>query len=96
MTYYRPAPHVGVIEHDDVVFVAHLPQGPVIRLDGPAAVIWRAACATDGPASTTVAQRVEPLVDQPLQEIVEGVNTFVSGLIAQGLLEPLPEPGPVR
>lgn len=91
MNRYRPARHVGVIERDDTVFLARLPHGPVIRLDGAAAVIWAAACSTEGAAGSTVAERVEPYVDRPLAEIADEVASFIESLIAQQLLEPVPD-----
>ena len=33
---------VAVVTEDDAVYVARLPRGPIVALDGSAADIWRA------------------------------------------------------
>jgi len=80
---YRPAADVGVIVHDDAVYVARLPQGPIVVLAGTAAVVWRAAC---GEGEGTVAERAAGSVDRDSSAIAEAVDGFVADLVARGLL----------
>ena len=50
--------HVGVVEADEAIFVARLPDGPIIRLSGTAATIWTAALQDgDGLLSIVSADR---------------------------------------
>ena len=82
---YRPAPDTGVVVSDDgrSVYVARLPGGPLLVLEGPAAVIW--AEATTAPAQGWVS-RVAASVDQPEDAISAEVTAFVDDLRARDLL----------
>lgn len=80
---YRPADRVGVIDDGDAVYVAPLPRGPIVVLDGTAALVWRAAC--DGPADT-IAARVADRVDEAAEGIEGAVDAFVADLLDRGLL----------
>jgi hypothetical protein len=82
---YRPGPDTGVVVSDDgrSVYVARLPGGPLLVLEGPAAVIW--AEATTAPARSWVA-RVAASVDQPEDAISAEVTAFVDDLRARDLL----------
>jgi hypothetical protein len=82
---YRPGPDTGVVVSDDgrSVFVARLPGGPLLVLEGPAAVIW--AEATSAPAQGWVS-RVAASVDQPEDAISAEVTAFVDDLRARDLL----------
>jgi hypothetical protein len=85
---YRPGPDAGVTVSDDgmSVYVARLPGGPLLVLDGAAALIW--AEATTAPATGWVA-RVAELVGQPEDAITADVRAFVGDLSARELLVPL-------
>ena len=85
---YRPGPDAGVTVSDDgmSVYVARLPGGPLLVLDGAAALIW--AEATTAPATGWVA-RVAGLVGQPEDAITADVRAFVADLSARELLVPL-------
>jgi hypothetical protein len=72
------------------VYVAHLPGGPLVVLEGAAAVIW--VEATTGPATGWVA-RVAELVGPPEEVIAGDVTAFVADLSARQLLVPLPVDG---
>jgi hypothetical protein len=82
---YRPGPDTGVVVSDDgrLVYVARLPGGPLLVLEGPAAVIW--AEATTAPAQGWVS-RVAASVDQPEDAISAEVAAFVDDLRARDLL----------
>lgn len=83
MTGYRVAERVGVVERDDIVYVATLPEGPALVLEGTAALIWRTACT--GSAETLV-RRVARASGQPSADIAESVLGFVDELVARGCL----------
>lgn len=83
MTGLRRAPGVGVLEQDGAVYTAHLPDGPIVVLDGVAGVIWRAACAGD---RAMIAVRVAEATDASAEEIRDEVDAFVADLVERGLL----------
>lgn len=83
MTGYRRAPGVAVVEEDDVVYAAILPDGPIVVLDGVAGVIWSEA--REGPSST-IADRVAALTDASVADIRGEVESFVDELVRRGLL----------
>jgi hypothetical protein len=85
MTVLRPAPRVGVIDDGDVVYAASLPDGPIVVLEGVAALIWTEAC---GGERATVADRVAAATDATAAEVRAHVDAFVDQLLARGLLEP--------
>ncbi len=80
---YRPAARVGVIDDGVAVYVATLPRGPIVVLDGTAALVWRAACS--GPADT-IAARVAVDVDQAAEAIAGGISAFLDDLVGRRLL----------
>lgn len=63
--------------------MARLPAGPILVLDGTAALIWTIACAGE-PGS--VAERVAEHVDRDLAEITPAVEEFIADLVSRGLL----------
>ena len=72
-------------EDGHTVYVASLPAGPLVVLEGAAAVIWREA--TRGPADGWVA-RVAEAVAAADADISADVEAFVVDLCARGLLRP--------
>ena len=83
MTRLRPASGVGIVEYDDIVYAARLPDGPIVVLDGGAAAIWVEAC--DGPRST-LADRVAAVTDAAVDDIRDDVESFVDELLRRDLL----------
>ncbi|MRX43689.1 PqqD family protein [Agromyces kandeliae] len=83
MAGYRLADAAGVVEHEDVVYVATLPGGPIAVLSGVAGLILLEAC--DGPA-TTLVERVAELTAVDPEEIRAHVEGFVGDLVERGLL----------
>ena len=82
---FRPGADVGVTTGDDgTVYVARLPAGPILVLDGPGAVIWTEA--TEGPFDGWV-DRVADAFDLPASRIAAEVLAFVHSLRSQGLLD---------
>ena len=56
------AADVGVVEHDDRIYVARLPEGPILVLTGEAAAVWRAATAGVQPAPDIDDENVRALL----------------------------------
>ena len=83
MTAYRPAFRVAVERREDAVYIARLPDGPIIALEGTAALIWIEACS---PAPGDLADRVADHVDRDAADIAADVEGFVDDLVARGLL----------
>lgn len=70
-------------QHDEAVYVARLPDGPIIVLEGTAALIWAEACSSE---PGEIADRVGERVDRDTGEIADAVSRFVEDLVARGLL----------
>ena len=68
----------------ETVYVAPLPAGPILVLDGAGAVIWTEA--TEGSSDGWV-DRVADAFDLPASRIAAEVLAFVHSLRSQGLLE---------
>ncbi|QBF45274.1 PqqD family protein [Janibacter limosus] len=68
----------------DLVYVAHLPNGPISVLPGIAALIWRAAVE----GSMPVVDTVSATTGHPATTVREDVESFVADLIRQRLIEP--------
>lgn len=83
MSRLQPAPGVAVVHDGGVVFVAPLPGGPIVVLEGGAAVIWDGAC--DGDRSS-LPERVARATDTPVEDIRSDVEEFVAELLGRGLL----------
>lgn len=84
MKAYRPASDVAVEHGGDTVYIARLPDGPIIALTGTAAVIWSEACSL---APRPLADRVADHVDRDAAEIAPDVERFVADLVVYGLLQ---------
>ncbi|MCD2441010.1 PqqD family protein [Agromyces sp. SYSU K20354] len=84
MTRLRRAPGTATLDVDGTVYAASLPGGPIIVLEGIAALIWDEACAGD---RETIVERVAAATDAPTDEIRAHVDAFVADLVARGLLE---------
>jgi hypothetical protein len=86
MSGLRRPRDVATLEQDDIVYAAHLPAGPIVVLDGIAALIWDEACSGE---RATIAERVAETTDAAPDAIRPVVNAFVADLVARGLLESL-------
>ena len=69
-----------------LVYLAHLPSGPIVILRGTASLVWQEAL--DGPEDT-LAQRVAHRLGLAGEEsgVEKDVVGFIESLLAQGLLE---------
>ena len=83
MNGYRPGDAVGVVDYEDVLYVATLPDGPIVVLDGISALIWDEACA--GPRESIV-ERVAAATTAMPEAIRAHVERFVADLVSRGLL----------
>ncbi|WP_330476601.1 hypothetical protein [Terrabacter sp. C0L_2] len=85
---FRPGPDAGVTVDGDngTVYVARLPGGPLLVLEGAAAVIW--AEATAAPAAGWLS-RVAAAVGHAEDVIAADVEDFVADLRARQLLVPV-------
>ncbi|NUO34135.1 MAG: hypothetical protein HOQ27_03535 [Dermatophilaceae bacterium] len=84
---FRVPTDVGVTVGADgrTVYVASLPAGPLVVLEGAAAVIWTEATA--GPADGWLG-RVARAVGRPEADVSADAEAFVADLCARGLVRP--------
>lgn len=94
---YRRPPEVGVVEGRQEespegvpVYLARLPQGPLVVLEGSAAVIWRAATREGAPSE--VVRTVAEELGTAQEDIRADVESFLEELVREGLLEPATGP----
>ena len=90
---YRPPGRLAHVhdEADGVLYLAHLPDGAPLVLQGSAALIWLAATGDprpDHPAD--VVTRVAQETGLAVEELRDDVETFLRTLVEQGLLEECP------
>lgn len=74
--------------HASPVYLARLPNGPLMVLKGSAAVIWRVAVGDSDSPGEEVVEGVASATGVGAGEIREEVTAFLAELVAQGLLEP--------
>ncbi|MFQ6173050.1 PqqD family protein [Oryzobacter sp. R7] len=77
-------PSTGWVQWGDTVYPAALPDGPPLVLTGPGAVVWNAV--VEGGTLAEVVERVAARVGQPVEEVAPGVEEFVAGLVAAGVV----------
>ncbi|MDU0348878.1 PqqD family peptide modification chaperone [Actinomyces sp. MRS3W] len=93
MSYAVPArlAHLRVDGAQPVVYVAPLPDGPPVVLQGSAARIWLAATDPDtGTTAAAVAAGVAAAVGTKPEQITADVDAFLTELVNAGLLEVRP------
>ncbi len=77
------APGVALVDEEDVTYLATIPWGPIVVLDGVAPTIWRVA---RGSAREDVPRRVAEETGADLDEIRGDVDRFLADLLERGLL----------
>ena len=77
-------PSTGWVERDDIVYAAHLPDGPPLVLAGPGALVWQAVVL--GGALDEVVARVATATGQSAEAVRAGVEGFVAGLVDAGVV----------
>jgi len=87
MTGYVVATGVGSIDEGDAVYVAYLPDGPILELRGTAALIWREAL--EGPRET-LAERISSAVVARPADVSVDVMAFIELMVAKGLIAAAP------
>ncbi len=85
----RAAGRVGVVVDDEPdgpprVYLAQLPDGPLVVLEGSSAVIWQVATAC---ARADLVRRVAEATGASADEIGAEVERFVGELLDRGFLE---------
>ncbi|MDV3296058.1 MAG: PqqD family protein [Brachybacterium paraconglomeratum] len=88
MRELRVPDRVGVVEgasDDDALYVAGLPDGPIVVLRDTALTIWQEAVSLTG--EQDLAQRVADVYGVPVGEVREAVEACVADLVGRGVLE---------
>ncbi|GAA3621105.1 hypothetical protein GCM10022199_26960 [Marihabitans asiaticum] len=83
MTQYVVPKAVAVVVHDDTVFAARVPSGPIMVLEGSAAVLWSLV------ANTTVHDFPRIVAEHfgvAESAIIDDVEAFLVSLVSRGLL----------
>ena len=80
---YALAADVGVEAYGDAIYLAPLPNGPILVLGGVAALIFTEATLGD---REHLVDRVVAQVSGPIDEIAFHVGAFLDDLVARGLL----------
>ncbi|MBM6404324.1 PqqD family protein [Phycicoccus sp. CSK15P-2] len=88
MTTLRVSGHAAWVGDDEKVYVARVPDGPPLVLEGSAAVVWGAA--VPGGALDEVVERVAHTTGVSAELVADDVVGFVDQLVAAGLLETRP------
>lgn len=83
MKRVRPNDLCAVIDEDDIVYVAPLPDGPLLVLDGVSALIWQTLCDTH--IDDTVVHVADATGQRP-EDIAGHVDAFVTDLVRRGAL----------
>jgi hypothetical protein len=85
---------VGIIEgtaaEEEVLYVASLPDGPIVVLRDTALTVWQEAVSPSGEQG--LAERVAGLYRVPVGEVRAAVEACVSDLVEWGVLEVVPGP----
>ncbi len=85
MAQLVPGPRVGVVDDGDAVYVAPLPDGPILVLRDVSALAWRGVCAAD---VDEMVRRVAQATGEAVADIDADLRAFVDELRARGLLVP--------
>jgi hypothetical protein len=83
MTGLAPSHGVGFVIDGGTVYAARLPDGPIVVLDGIAALIWVEACEGE---RETITDRVAAATDAAPDAIRADVDAFVADLVERGLV----------
>lgn len=78
----RPAPDVAWVLDDDVAYLARLPHGPIVALEGTAGLIWSELTAVGD--RSDIVDRVRAHLADPPGDLDALVEAFVAELAADG------------
>lgn len=88
MTRLALGRRVAVIDDGPVIYVAALPDGPIVVLEEGAAAIWAEAHRGE---RATIADRLTEGTDVPADEIRANVDVFVEQMLRGGFLREAPD-----
>ncbi len=83
----RVADACGWVEQDGIVYVAALPDGPPLVLEGSGALVWRALL--DGGTVEQVVARAAEAAGESAAAVGPAVTRFLDDLVRAGVLGPL-------
>ena len=81
----RVSPDVAWVEDDGAVYLARVPEGPPLVLDGSGVLIWRALVA--GGTVAEVRARVAADAGVSPEVVADDVTAFVARLVSGGLVD---------
>lgn len=85
---FRRGADVAVVasDADDLLrtYVARVPDGPLLVLEGPAHVIWEEALSGD---EVDLVDRVAARLEVATEDVADAVETYLAELQSRGLLE---------
>jgi hypothetical protein len=81
----RLSPRTGWVEEDGTVYVAALPDGPPLVLEGPGALVWWAVL--DGGGLDDVVARVADGAGASVELVAPDVAAFLDQLVGAGVLD---------
>lgn len=84
MTRERVAAHVGAVDAGEAIYVAALPDGPILVLEGVSAVAWRGLAA--GGVAGMLAAVVEA-TGVEIASVEDDLVGFAEDLQARGLVQ---------
>lgn len=82
-TYYRRSETVAVVEDGEQAYVAIVPEGPIVVLDGTARQIWELA---QGSPPDRLPRLVAERFGVTEHEVTDGVVQVMEQLIGHGLV----------
>lgn len=88
MTRLQIPPDVGTVDVGDTAYAARLPDGPIVVLDGVAAVIWDLLRSEPCDLKTLTGLVSKQLIDPPAG-LADTITAFIAELRAQHLVTAL-------
>lgn len=77
----------AVVEADEVLYVAKVPEGPILVLEDVSRVVWREALTeSDEPIET----RIAAMFEGDPSNIAASIRAFLDEMVAAGILHPKP------
>lgn len=89
MSRLRSGSDVAVIEENDLVYAASLPDGPIVVLDAIAAAIWMEACR--GGERSAIPDRLTEGTGVAAAAVRSHVEILIDDLLRNRLLEVVPD-----
>lgn len=83
VNHYQPAPSVAWVLLDGAVYLAALPDPPILVLEGSAALIWQTALMHEPDG---VVSEIARSVGEPFEVVRPSVVAFIDEMLTRGLL----------